>query len=142
MMNGMISCATITLTAGLSLNHPPSSLRSRKMGRAPISAMSSMIWNPAVCRAPDVHPVILSAEVANPHGNGCSHAILHHKADLGNGEHHLVAARAVVPIHPTIMALRLNEAVSIPICMAMGHPSLFRCRKSARLSVLCRNPSL
>ena len=30
------------------------------------------------------------------------------------------AARAVVPIHPTIMALRLNEAVSIPICMANG----------------------
>ena len=50
-----------------------------------------------VCRAPDVHPVILSAEVANPHGNGCSHAIIHHKADLGNGEHHLVGRQSSSP---------------------------------------------
>ena len=41
--------------------------------------------------------VILSAEVANPHGNGCSHAIIHHKADLGNGEHHLVGRQSSSP---------------------------------------------
>ena len=36
-------------------------------------------------------------EITNPHGNGGSHAIIHHKADLGDGEHHLVCRQGGSP---------------------------------------------
>lgn len=41
----------------------------------------------------------------------------------------------MVPNQPTMMALRLKEAVSIPICKATGHPNALRpCQQRTRPS--------
>ena len=66
MMNGMISCATITLTAGLSLNRSSQFVTQQEDGQGAYQCDEQHDMESGVCRAPDVHPVILSAEVAKP----------------------------------------------------------------------------